>query len=465
MEITMNTEKYFLLSYDFYLFLGMRSRLKNLILIDILTPIAKTQQLLKKSDSCLLIIDNRLPVTYVNEWLLLNSIHFIHIDALILQMSTSDYINRGYENLDYVDANISTDTLITTVCQKLRNSLNDNINLPDLNIEKFFLTSFERDMIISSFTKKNLHIFCVKYDLSVKSLYRYRDRICTRFGLSNFNEAIMFILRNNLLTVRSFSNDNHQDNKYKSSYKDILSLAILNKEIKPYFQPVINQQGAISGVAIVAHWENGIDYDIPNSEIIPLADYFELTGELTSYLMELVVFDLSSLKISEAKNFFVSFKIGPSELSNPIFYWKCLKFLNAIKKTQIKLMIEVRNIKELNITLAVKELIHSLQNRGVLFSLNDFGTGYANLHYLNEFNFDVIKLDEVLVNEIQNENHNHPILKSIIYLAKNLHIRIIATGIKNSTQKRWLIKNDLSYLQGDYFSIPLGISEFRKKYM
>ena len=97
---------------------------------------------------------------------------------------------------------------------------------------------------------------------------------------------------------------------------------------------------------------------------------------------------------------FVSFNVSPSGLSNPVFYWECLNFMEMTQKLPIKLMIEITENQTLTITPAIKELIRSLRNRGVLFALDDFGTGYANLCYLNELDLDVIKIDNPLIDNL-----------------------------------------------------------------
>lgn len=102
-------------------------------------------------------------------------------------------------------------------------------------------------------------------------------------------------------------------------------------------------------------------------------------NELTSYLMNTVARNLVDGSEDFNKTLFVSFNVSPSGLSNPVFYWECLNFMEITQRLPIKLMIEITENQTLTITPAIKELIRSLRNRGVLFALDDFGTGYANL--------------------------------------------------------------------------------------
>lgn len=59
----------------------------------------------------------------------------------------------------------------------------------------FYLTEFEEEMLYASFTKERLHDFCIANSLTIKSVYRYREKITTRLGFSHFNETIIFLTR------------------------------------------------------------------------------------------------------------------------------------------------------------------------------------------------------------------------------------------------------------------------------
>ncbi|HCT5823243.1 TPA: EAL domain-containing protein [Citrobacter sedlakii] len=456
----MNTKKIFLLSYDICLFSGIKSWLPNLVLVDVQSVTNERQQHLPQYQSCLLIIDNRLPLFFVNKWIQQNSSLFNHIHSIVLKMSKHDCFHRGYENVDTIDAKLGVNIVINALHKKALASHESTFSLENLSVAHFRLTHFEKEMLNASFSRGELNNFCVANAVSPKALYRYRDKINARLGFRCFNESVIFLSRNGLLNGFTDSPGNAQCLDYDELNASRLSMAIVEEEIIPYYQPIVNQNGDMCGVEILARWPQGHHYAISQKEFIPLAINSGLIFELTSYLMATVARDLISAKRIIKNELLIAFNIGPSGLSNPVFYWECLNFLEQTQHLPIKLMIEITEDQALNITPAIKELIRSLRNRGVLFALDDFGTGYANLYYLNELELDIIKIDKTFINNIKDGEQRVPMLESIIHLANILGLRTVAEGVEHEYQHRWLVNNHIHFLQGYYFLPPVPFADF-----
>ncbi|HIH4375564.1 TPA: EAL domain-containing protein [Citrobacter freundii] len=465
----MNTKKVFLLSYDIFLFSGIKAWLPNLVLVDARSFISGTQSVIPRYPSCLLVIDNRLPLLLVRKWFQRNSTQFININCIVLRMNETRSVNRGYEEYAFINGRELSDQLIS--------QLRANLMAPNEVVEvtkgstifNFHLTEFEEEMLYSSFTKEKLHDFCIANSLTTKSVYRYRERITARLGFSHFNETIIFLTRNNLLhegyPTSSHSGENViYGDAYDVSDSGRLSMAIRNEEIIPYFQPIVNINGDVCGVEVLARWPQGHNYAISQREFIPLAEKSGLMNELTSYLMTTVARNLVDGSEDINKTLFVSFNVSPSGLSNPVFYWECLNFMEITQRLPIKLMIEITENQTLTITPALKELIRSLRNRGVLFALDDFGTGYANLCYLNELDLDVIKIDKTFIKAIKEVEQHIPMLESIIHLSGLLGLRMVAEDVEYGYQQQWLRKNNVDYLQGYQFLPPVMFDDFMRFY-
>ena len=465
----MNTEKIILLSYDIFLFSGMKSLMPNLVLVDAQTYIPDAQSITPQYPSCLLVIDNRLPLFQVEKWLQRNSIHLINMKCIVIRMTDSRSLNHGYEKYAFINRTELSGKLITRLKEKLQESAKT------LNVEKissifnFRLTKYEEKMLHASFTKEKLLDFCVSNSLTIKSIYRHRDKITSRLGFSNFNETIIFLTRNNLLHEGHAINKNVDGNinhreVHDTSDANRLSLAIRNEDIIPYFQPIVSIVGDVYGVEVLARWPQGDNYEISHRELIILAARSGLINELTSYLMSVVADILVTNKSSINKAIVISFNVSSSHLSNPIFYWECLNFLEVTKKSPVRLMIEIIESHTFNITPAIKELIRSLRNKSILFALDDFGTGCANLCYLNELDLDVIKIGQTFIKGIKEAEQHIPMLESIIHLAEVLGLRTVAEGVKYEHQQQWLGKKKVDYLQGHQFSPPMTFNDFISYY-
>ena len=108
------------------------------------------------------------------------------------------------------------------------------------------------------------------------------------------------------------------------------------------------------------------------------------------------------------------------------------------------------------------KVMHQLKEMGVYLSIDDFGTGYSSLSYLRQLPIDKLKIDLSFVSEITSSHSSGSIVKSIISLAHNLNLRVLAEGVETERQLSFLIENKCDEIQGYYFSVPLDVQKFRR---
>jgi EAL domain-containing protein (putative c-di-GMP-specific phosphodiesterase class I) len=106
------------------------------------------------------------------------------------------------------------------------------------------------------------------------------------------------------------------------------------------------------------------------------------------------------------------------------------------------------------------DLLHQLKGVGVKLSIDDFGTGYSSLSYLSRFPIDVLKIDRSFVCDISRDASDAAIVASIITLAHNLKLAVIAEGVETGDQLSYLRRHGCDQMQGYYFSKPLPSTEF-----
>ncbi len=96
---------------------------------------------------------------------------------------------------------------------------------------------------------------------------------------------------------------------------------------------------------------------------------------------------------------------------------------------------------------------------GVRLSIDDFGTGYSSLSYLNRFPVDILKIDRSFITRLNEGDENVEIVKTIVMLAGNLGMQVIAEGVETSDQLQQLKLLKCQYGQGYLFSRPLAASD------
>ncbi len=106
------------------------------------------------------------------------------------------------------------------------------------------------------------------------------------------------------------------------------------------------------------------------------------------------------------------------------------------------------------------ELLHAMKALGVKLAIDDFGTGYSSLSYLSRFPIDVLKIDRSFVAAIARDSNDGAIVNSIITLAHNLKLAVIAEGVETLDQLDYLRRHECDQMQGFYFSKPLPAEQF-----
>ena len=103
-----------------------------------------------------------------------------------------------------------------------------------------------------------------------------------------------------------------------------------------------------------------------------------------------------------------------------------------------------------------------MKKLGVNLSIDDFGTGYSSLSYLSRFPIDVLKIDRSFVSDITRDASDAAIVASIIALAHNLKLDVIAEGVETVEQLDYLRRHGCDQMQGYYFSKPLAAADFEQ---
>ncbi|MGE7922051.1 putative bifunctional diguanylate cyclase/phosphodiesterase [Viridibacillus arvi] len=243
-----------------------------------------------------------------------------------------------------------------------------------------------------------------------------------------------------------------------------LRRAIEKNELSIHYQPQVDlDTGKINSFEALLRWNNPKFGSVPPSVFIPIAEDSGLILEIGDWVLNQVCIQLKEWQI----NGFIDVRIAVNISSKQ---FKQEAFANAIKKYIYKYELNPQSL-ELEITESSMTNIHEtlailqeLKKMGVIISIDDFGTGYSSLSYLKRYPIDIIKIDQSFIKEIEQDEKDEAIAKTIIHLAHSLGMKVIAEGVEKKDHVEILKKVNCEKAQGYYFSRPVPIESIIEMY-
>lgn len=276
------------------------------------------------------------------------------------------------------------------------------------------------------------------------------------------NKARLATKLQDFTTLNFYTSKYHEKELLNKKIEIIAEEALKNKEFYPVYQPCFDAKSEkiVSGEALV-RWkhENKILYP---DQFIP---YLEKTGLIVN--MDFIIYEnvcqlLKKWKDNNVKMIPISVNVSRSHLLTGNFVERLEKLVELYDIDRKYLCLEITE----SMFVSGKQgyaIMSELHEKGYNIYLDDFGTAYSNLKALSTINFDVIKIDKSLVDDICTTNKALTIFKSVIGMSKALGLRILVEGVEDQGQLKIAIKEKCDIIQGYIFSKPIGLDEFDKK--
>jgi len=250
----------------------------------------------------------------------------------------------------------------------------------------------------------------------------------------------------------------------KLKIKNELIKAFENNEFKIYLQPQIDKNGNLYGAEVLIRWQHPTLGLLPPSYFLPVAIESGLVNKIDLWVIEEAI--KQHLKWQEkGYNIVLSCNITVKQLENDDFINDLKKLLKKYNFNPKYLNIEITEDCIMHDSELAIKILNKLKNLGVGIDIDDFGTGYSSLLYLKKMPLDKLKIDREFIKDIPEDKDDEIITKTIINLAKNLQLEVVAEGVEKEKQKEFVIDNDCDYIQGYYYSPPISVEEFEEKFL
>lgn len=264
-------------------------------------------------------------------------------------------------------------------------------------------------------------------------------------------------------TWRFFDPLMHKSLEARMALEFDLHHAITDNQLELYYQVQAHKTDGIVGAEALIRWNHPIRGVIPPNDFIPLAEETGLILQIGKWVLEEACKQIKRWEGSiYASNLSIAVNVSAQQFSQSDFVEVVFQTLTKTLANPKRLKLEITESLALNDIDQTRAKMMSLRKIGVRFSLDDFGTGYSSLSYLTRLPLDQLKIDRSFVSNVTHQASDASIVQTIIGMAKNLNMEVIAEGVEVEEQMEFLESHGCLVYQGYLFSRPLPLGEFEQ---
>jgi len=367
----------------------------------------------------------------------------------------------------------SGDELLKIVARHLRSSVRETDIVSRLGGDEFTIALLDiesREEIeaiarkILSITNKSVHLGRKEITISssigisvypddaedIDSLLKYSDIAMYRAKTEGKNKSMYF------------TEELMSENLDRHTLENEIRQAIQHNEFELFYQPqVLADGGEICAVEALIRWNHPDKGLIAPYVFIPILEDSGLILDVGKWVLMEACTQLVALK-EQGFNLRMSVNISANQLRDDHLLELIKQIINFRPIEPHELELEITETSLLQNIDRTITLLNALSEAGVGLSLDDFGTGYSSLSYLKKLPIKTLKIDRSFIKDIPSDQHDMAIATTIIAMARNLDLRVVAEGVETEEQLNFLQEKGCDTLQGYYFSKPVNASDLRQ---
>jgi len=248
------------------------------------------------------------------------------------------------------------------------------------------------------------------------------------------------------------------------AYENRLRAAIDQGTLELVFQPQFRlSDGAVVGAESLLRWKDSELGVVPPSQAIAVAEAAGLMNEVTWWVLNNALRHCAEFRFRG-----LDIRVGVNLSANNLRERDLPDFIDRALRTwevpASSLVIEVTETAVLGATEAIRDTFGRLKALGVRLSIDDFGTGYSSMNYLANMPFDEMKIDLSFVRDMVSVPAHERIVRSLIDLAHNLGLTVVAEGVEDEATQVRLAALGCDFIQGYFAGEPLGAERLVSTY-
>lgn len=237
---------------------------------------------------------------------------------------------------------------------------------------------------------------------------------------------------------------------------------ILAGEFLPHYEPIVDLgSGDIRGAEALARWQHPQRGMVSPAEFIPMAEDMGMIESLTSALLPMICADAAAWsRVGDPRG--ISVNLSAREL-NEGFVRRLAEAIRHSGLDAERVTVELTETAMVERPEQALEVLHAIKALGVTLSLDDFGTGFSSLSYLQRFPIDNVKIDRSFVSELPDSPRAKQLVEAILSMARALNLGVVAEGVETIEQARMLAEMGCLRQQGYFYTRALSAEGLSNK--
>jgi diguanylate cyclase (GGDEF)-like protein len=256
--------------------------------------------------------------------------------------------------------------------------------------------------------------------------------------------------------VRLFSGEMQDAVNQQRIIEKGLRQALANNEFELYFQGQYDADHQLVGAESLLRWNHPEHGVTAPGQFIDVAEQTGLIVPIGDWVLRSACEQLAALD----NDLILAVNVSPRQFSDAGFVDNLRQVLQDTSADPHRLTLEItEGLAMANIRHSI-DTMNELKTLGIRFSVDDFGTGYSSLSYLHQLPIDELKIDQSFVRNISTSTDNEVIVDTIIVMAQQLNLKIVAEGIESADEFFYLMSRQCDYFQGYHLARPVPFDRF-----
>lgn len=281
--------------------------------------------------------------------------------------------------------------------------------------------------------------------------------------ISNADQAMYAAKNAGRNQFRYFTPSMQEKAHHRLRLANDLRKALAGGQLEVVYQPVVDlATGHIAKAEALLRWNHPLLGRVAPAHFIPIAEETGLINEIGDWVFKQAAGCSQHWQEHLGKTVQISVNASPVQIrsTEPGVNW--LTYLERLGLLGSSIVVEITEGLLLNASTTVADKLFEYRDAGIQVAIDDFGTGYSSMQYLKKFDIDYLKIDQSFVRDMVSDASDRTIVKSIIVMAHELGLQVIAEGIENDEQKELLRTAGCDYAQGFLFSKAVSPAAFEQ---